>query len=61
MGEMAVLALTSGEKGSMVATVNGKIQLRDFDEILDKRKLLPGDAIRLARNIGIEIGDAVES
>lgn len=61
MGEMAILALTSGEKGSMVATVNGKIQLRDFDEILDKRKLLPGDAIRLARNIGIELGDVVES
>ena len=61
MGEMAVLALTSGEKGSMVATVNGKMQLRDFDDILDRRKLLPADAIRLARNIGIEIGDVVES
>jgi 6-phosphofructokinase 1 len=61
MGEMAVLALTSGEKGSMTATINGKIQLRDFDEILDKRKALPADAIRLARNIGIEFGDAVES
>jgi len=61
MGEMALLALTSGEKGSMVATVNGKMQLRDFDDILDRRKGLPGDAIRLARNIGIEIGDVVES
>jgi len=60
MGEVAVLALTSGEKGSMVATVNGKMQLRDFDEILDRRKGLPGDAIRLARNIGIELGDVVE-
>ena len=27
----------------------------------DVRKGLPGDAIRLARNIGIEIGDVVES
>jgi 6-phosphofructokinase 1 len=61
MGEMAVLALTSGERGSMTAAVNGKIQLRDFDDILDKRKGLPADAIRLARNIGIEFGDAVES
>ena len=61
MGEMAVLALTSGEKGAMVATVNGKMQLRDFDDILDRRKGLPGDAIRLARNIGIELGDVVES
>src|SRR5277367_2811951 len=60
MGEMAVLALMSGESGSMVSTVNGKTQLRDFEEILDRRKALPGDAIRLARNIGIEIGDVVE-
>ena len=60
MGEMAVLALLSGERGSMVATVNGKMQLRDFDDILDRRKLLPGDAIRLARNLGIELGDVVE-
>jgi 6-phosphofructokinase 1 len=60
MGEMAVLALISGESGSMVSTVNGKTQLRDFDEVLDRRKALPGDAIRLARNIGIEIGDVVE-
>jgi 6-phosphofructokinase 1 len=61
MGEMAVLALESGESGSMVATVNGRTQLRDFDEILSRRKALPGDAIRLARNLGIEIGDVVES
>ncbi len=60
MGEMAVLALMSGESGSMVCTVNGRTQLRDFDEILDRRKALPGDAIRLARNIGIELGDVVE-
>jgi 6-phosphofructokinase 1 len=60
MGEMAVLALISGESGSMIATVNGKTQLRDFDEVLDRHKALPGDAIRLARNIGIEIGDVVE-
>jgi 6-phosphofructokinase 1 len=60
MGEMAVLALQSGESGSMVSTVNGKTQLRDFDEILDRHKALPGDAIRLARNIGIELGDVVE-
>jgi 6-phosphofructokinase 1 len=60
MGETAVLALMSGESGSMVATVDGKSQLRDFDEILSRRKALPGDAIRLARNVGIEIGDVVE-
>jgi len=60
MGEMAVLALVSGESGCMVSTVNGKTQLRDFDEILERHKALPGDAIRLARNIGIELGDVVE-
>jgi 6-phosphofructokinase 1 len=60
MGEMAVLALMSGERGSMVATVNGKMQLRDFDEILSRRKGLSSDTIRLARNIGIEIGDVAE-
>ncbi|MCE0483137.1 MAG: 6-phosphofructokinase [Methylacidiphilales bacterium] len=60
MGEMAVLALISGERGCMVATVNGKMQLRDLDDILERRKALPADAIRLARNIGIEIGDVVE-
>jgi 6-phosphofructokinase 1 len=61
MGEMAVLGLISGESGSMVSTVNGRTQLRDLDEVLARRKGLPGDAIRLARNIGIEIGDVVES
>jgi 6-phosphofructokinase 1 len=50
----------SGESGSMISTVNGRTQLRDFDEVLDRRKALPGDAIRLARNIGIELGDVVE-
>jgi 6-phosphofructokinase 1 len=61
MGEMAVLALKNGESGVMVAQVGGKIQLRDIDEILGKRKNLPADAIRLARNLGIEIGDVVET
>jgi 6-phosphofructokinase 1 len=60
MGETAVLALMSGESGSMVATVNGRTQLLDFNDILSRRKGLPSDAIRLARNVGIEIGDVVE-
>ena len=61
MGEMAVLALRSGERGCMVSSINGKMQLRDFDDILSRRKGLGADTIRLARNIGIEIGDVVES
>jgi len=60
MGEFAVLALTQGERGVMVSHVAGKMQLRDFKEILPRRKYLPADAVRLARNLGIEFGDAVE-
>jgi 6-phosphofructokinase 1 len=61
MGEMAVLALLSGERGCMMATVNGRTQLRDLEEVLARRKGLSADTIRLARNVGIEIGDVVES
>ncbi len=61
MGEMAILALLSGERGVMVGTVAGKMQLRDFEEILDRHKPLPAFSVRLARNIGIELGDSVES
>jgi 6-phosphofructokinase 1 len=60
MGEFAVLALNHRETGCMVALVSGKMQLCDFDHILGKKKTLPADAIRLARNIGIEFGEAVE-
>lgn len=60
MGEFGVLALNHMDCGCMVATVGGKMQLRDFDQILGRKKQLPSDAIRLARNLGIEIGSAVE-
>ena len=60
MGEMAVLALTQGETGVMVGQVQGRMQLRNLDDILGRRKELPADAIRVARNLGIEFGDAVE-
>lgn len=61
MGEFAILGLIHGETGSMVGSVQGKMQLRDFDQILGKKKALPSDATRLARNLDIEIGDAVET
>jgi len=61
MGELAVLALMQGESGSMVGLSQGKMQLRDFEQILGKKKALPSDATRLARNMGIEIGDTVET
>jgi len=60
MGEMAVLTLMQGETGVMVAQAEGKMQLRTLDSILGKRKVLPADAIRVARNLGIEFGDPAE-
>ncbi|MDR2463406.1 MAG: 6-phosphofructokinase [Verrucomicrobiales bacterium] len=60
MGEFAVLSLLQGETGAMVATVGGNMRLRNFDEIRDKKKVLPADAIRLAKNLDIEIGDVTE-
>lgn len=56
MGEFAVLAITQGQTAAMTALVNGRVQLKPFSEILGRKKNLPSDAIRLARNIGIEIG-----
>ncbi|MDD5262385.1 MAG: ATP-dependent 6-phosphofructokinase [Methylacidiphilales bacterium] len=61
MGEFGVLALMHGETGSMVSLVNGKMNLRDFDEILGRKKNLPADAMRLAKNLGIELGDVMET
>jgi len=60
MGEFAILALAQGETGCMVSLIGGKMQLRDFEQILGKKKNLPADALRLARNLGIEFGDTVE-
>ncbi|MDR0533010.1 MAG: 6-phosphofructokinase [Verrucomicrobiales bacterium] len=60
MGEFAVLSLLQGETGAMVATVGGTMRLRNFDEILGKKRALNADAIRLAKNLGIEIGDVTE-
>ena len=56
MGEYAVLAITQDQTGSMTSLVNGRVQLRTFTEILGRKKDLPADAIRLAKNLGIEIG-----
>lgn len=61
MGEYAVLALKEGQSGSMVCITQDKIQLLPFDAFLGKKKSLPSDAIRLALNLGIEIGSPIES
>lgn len=60
MGEMAVLSLIDGESGVMVGQMNGKMQLQAFDQILGKKNSLPADSVRLARNLGLEIGDVTD-
>ena len=56
MGEFAVLALNQGEHGSMVGLLRNRMNLTDLQEIKGHRPSLPADAIRLARNLGMEVG-----
>ncbi|MDW8349598.1 MAG: ATP-dependent 6-phosphofructokinase [Verrucomicrobiae bacterium] len=58
MGEMAVQALIKGESGKMTALLGNTIILQDLKSILGRPNPLPPDAIRVAQNLGIEIGDA---
>lgn len=60
MGEFAVLALLQGERNSLVGLNRGRITLVDLEKVCTMKKHLPTDKIRLARHLGIEIGDAVE-
>ncbi len=57
MGEKAVQALLQKHSGKMIAQRGNEIVLLDLSEILDRPNPLPQDAIRVARNLGIEIGD----
>jgi len=61
MGEFAVLALNQGEHGSMVGLLRNRMNLTDLQEIKGHRPSLPADAIRLARNLGMEVGIPTES
>ena len=56
MGEFAVLAMNQGEHGSMVGLLRNRMNLTDLQEIKGHRPPLPADAIRLARNLGMEVG-----
>lgn len=56
MGEFAVLALNQGEHGSMVGLLRNRMNLCDLQEVKGHRPSLPPDAIRLARNLGMEVG-----
>ena len=60
MGELAVLALMSGETNMMVVHSKGKLDLVDIEKVCTMKKPLPPDLIRLSRHLGIEIGDSVE-
>lgn len=61
MGEFAVLALNQGEHGSMVGLLRNRMNLTDLQEIKGHRPALPADAIRLARNLGMEVGIPTEN
>jgi len=61
MGEFAVLALNQGEHGSMVGLLRNRMNLTDLQEIRGHRPSLPADAIRLARNLGMEVGIPTEA
>jgi 6-phosphofructokinase 1 len=60
MGEYAALALLDGEGGSMVGIQKGRLTLVDLEKVGTMKKSIGDELIRLARNLGIEIGDAVE-
>jgi 6-phosphofructokinase 1 len=56
MGEFAMLAMNQGEHGSMVGLIRNRMNLTDLQTLAGRRPPLPADAIRLARNLGMEIG-----
>lgn len=60
MGEYATMALLDGESGWMVGFRKGHLELIDLEKVCSEKKTLADDLLRLARNLGIEIGDAVE-
>ena len=61
MGELAVIALLQGESDSMVALNKGRLTLVDLEKVCTQKKTLAMDMIRLARHLGIELGDVMEA
>ncbi len=61
MGEFAVLALLQGERNALVGLNRGRLSLVDLEKVCTTKKQLPTDKIRLARHLGVEIGDPVET
>jgi 6-phosphofructokinase 1 len=60
MGELATIALLQSERNSMVALSKGRLTLIDLEKVCSAKKRISDDTIRLARHLGIELGDAVE-
>jgi len=60
MGELAVIGLLQGETGVMTALKKSRLTLLDLDKVIGIKKHPAPELIRLARNLGIEFGDAVE-
>ncbi|MEA3186369.1 MAG: 6-phosphofructokinase 1 [Chthoniobacter sp.] len=60
MGELAVISLLSGERGSMVGLNKGRLALMDLEKVCSMKKEIQPDLFRLARHLGIELGDGVE-
>jgi 6-phosphofructokinase 1 len=59
-GEMAVMGLLASETGCMTALSKGRTTLIDLDMVIGKKKHPAPELIRLARNLQVEYGDAVE-
>jgi 6-phosphofructokinase 1 len=59
-GELAVTGLLQHEIGCMTALAKGKTTLVDLESVIGRKKHPAPELIRLARNLQIEFGDAVE-
>ena len=59
-GELAVTGLLQQETGSMTALTKGRTTLIDLEQVIGKKKRPAPELIRLARNLQIDFGDAVE-
>ncbi len=60
MGELAVTGLLTSETGTMTALHQGKVTLVDLTYVLSKKRTISTTLTRLAGNMEIEFGDAVE-
>ena len=60
MGELAVMGLLQSETGTMTSLRDGKVTLVDLEKVLSRKRPISTTLTRLAKNLGIEFGDAVE-